>query len=137
MKTYIGTKVIKATPMTKSQYNLQHQRNVAGDDIDGYLSYQLGILDAQGVLQEDGYFSWSPKDVFDAAYRVTTGVPFGLALEAMKAGRKANVAPMRAGEWWELGKTAGLDLHLGSGKVISNASLTNTEILSDSWTILD
>ena len=31
-----------------------------------------------------GYESWSPKDVFEAAYRSTSGMNFGLAIEAMK-----------------------------------------------------
>ena len=39
------------------------------------------------VEYEDGYLSWSPKEVFEAAYRETTGMSFGLAIEAMKMGR--------------------------------------------------
>ena len=40
------------------------------------------------VVYEDGYESWSPRDVFEAAYRETTGMPFGLAIEAAKKGKR-------------------------------------------------
>jgi len=45
MKVYIGCKVIKAEPMEK----------------DGKPGYK--------VQYPDGYTSWSPKDVFEEAYR--------------------------------------------------------------------
>ena len=45
MKVYIGTKIIKAEP--------QHK--------DGKPGYK--------VVYPDGYVSWSPKDVFEGAYR--------------------------------------------------------------------
>jgi hypothetical protein len=40
------------------------------------------------VTYEDGYVSWSPKEVFDEAYRPTSGINFGLAIEAMKVGHR-------------------------------------------------
>jgi hypothetical protein len=36
----------------------------------------------------DGYISWSPKDVFERAYRPVTGMTFGQAIEAMRGGFK-------------------------------------------------
>lgn len=36
----------------------------------------------------DGYVSWSPKEVFERAYRRTNGMSFGLAIEAMKRGHR-------------------------------------------------
>ena len=36
----------------------------------------------------DGYVSWSPKDVFDRAYRPIEGLTIGQAVEAMKLGKK-------------------------------------------------
>ena len=41
------------------------------------------------VLREwkmQGYIYWSPKDVFEKSYHPTTGLTFGLALEALKQG---------------------------------------------------
>ncbi len=78
MKTYIGTKVIKAVTMTREDAEKHLGRNVGGEKHgDGYL-----------VEYEGGYQSWSPKDVFDEAYRPMFGLTFGLAIEAMKAGQR-------------------------------------------------
>lgn len=71
MKTYIGTKIINATPMTRWEYNAYRgwetpaaEKNF---DVFGYLvEYTDGSSgnDSRHV----GYISWSPKNVFDAAY---------------------------------------------------------------------
>ena len=59
MQMYIGTKQVTAQPMTRSDAESHLGRNVGGDKHgDGYL-----------VEYEGGYQAWSPKDVFDAAYR--------------------------------------------------------------------
>ena len=60
MKQYIGTKVVQAEPAEN-----------------GYK-----------VVYPDGYASWSPKEVFEKAYRPTDGMNFGLAIEAMKNGER-------------------------------------------------
>lgn len=78
MKQYIGTKVIQARPMTRGEYNKYRGWPIPADESpydDGYL-----------VHYPDGYESWSPKDVFEAAYRETDAMNFGLAIEAMKNG---------------------------------------------------
>ncbi len=80
MKQYIGTKIIQAEPMTKGAYNafrgwkIPENENPADN---GYL-----------VKYPDGYVSWSPKDVFEEAYRQTDNMTFGLAIEAAKKGYK-------------------------------------------------
>jgi hypothetical protein len=85
MKKYIGTKLINAVEMTKLAYNEAHNRNISGEDTEGYL---VQYHDANGVFQDDGYFSWSPKDVFEVAYRSIDNMTFGLAIEALKQGKK-------------------------------------------------
>ena len=91
MEKYIGTKVIKARAMNLYEFSM----NIKGEDCfeenrDGYLvGYSDVIGNFDGEL--DGgchYLSWSPDDVFDALYKPMTGMPFGLAIEAMKAGYK-------------------------------------------------
>jgi hypothetical protein len=72
MDQYIGTKIVHAFP---------HQQ--AGKD--GY-----------AVHYADGYTSWSPKDVFEEAYRRSDGMTFGLALEAMRKGLSVTRAPWGA-----------------------------------------
>lgn len=64
-KTFIGAKLIKAVPMNEFDADVLLDRqlppsNVAQSSVgrDGYL-----------VEYEDGYQSWSPKIVFETAYR--------------------------------------------------------------------
>lgn len=60
MKQYIGTKIVKAMPMTmtKAQKMLGREIKPATVEEDGYL-----------VEYKDGYRSWSPKSVFEKAYK--------------------------------------------------------------------
>jgi len=91
MKTYIGTKIVKASlPMNRLEYNLYRGWDLPKDENgldEGYL-----IEYTDGGTPNDsrhaGYISWSPKEQFDNAYRTTEGMPFGLAVEAMKKGLK-------------------------------------------------
>ncbi|MEI3349988.1 MAG: Gp49 family protein [Clostridium sp.] len=73
MNKYIGTKMIEAEPMTKGVYNESRGRAVPGDPNDaGYL-----------VKYQDGYESWSPKEVFDKAYMKVddnTELPSGVSI---------------------------------------------------------
>ena len=65
MKKYIGVKQISAKPMTMGEaYEnglLQKNRTITENEktLDGYY-----------VEYDDGYVSWSPKDVFEKAYNV-------------------------------------------------------------------
>lgn len=118
MKTYIGTKLIRALPMTRLKYNdfrgWELPVNENGDDA-GYL---VEYLDGgkPNTKQYAGYVSWSPAEQFAKAYRPTTGLTFGLALEAIKLDKKV----ARAG--WN-GK--GLTLRLVG---IGNLTLAEDEI---------
>ena len=84
---YIGFKIIKARPMELQKCNKLHGKPVVegGDEQPGYL---VVYPDAKGVFSKNSYESWSPRDVFEAVYRVITCMTFGLAIEAMKKGKK-------------------------------------------------
>lgn len=80
MKQYIGTKIIQAEPA----YRVDGEAFVKANIVPcGYK-----IEDGYKVVYPDGYESWSPKDVFEAAYRETSCMSFGLAIEAAKMGKK-------------------------------------------------
>lgn len=81
MEQYIGTKIVEAVPMLRGNYMAEAE---------GFLTKDMGPLDTPGykVRYADGYESWSPKNVFERAYRRTDGMSFGLAIEAAKMGRK-------------------------------------------------
>ena len=72
MQKYIGTKIIEAEPCKAWKDTKLHK---AGEE--GYKA-----------RYPDGYESWSPKGVFEEAYRPTDCMSFGLAIEAMKKGKK-------------------------------------------------
>lgn len=63
MNKYLGVKLIEAEPCSQDQF--------AGAKNFGDLSKLSGGIDRDGykVVYEDGYTSWSPKDVFEKAYR--------------------------------------------------------------------
>lgn len=85
MKQYIGTKMIQAEPACKFG-----GKNTAGLIADAAHEPEGATTCYSGyrVRYPDGYESWSPKDVFEAAYRPTDGMYFGLAIEAAKQGKK-------------------------------------------------
>ena len=80
MKQYIGTKIIQAEPAYRVDGEVFVKANIVP------CGYE--IEDGYKVVYSDGYESWSPKDVFEAAYRATDGMSFGLAIEAAKMGKK-------------------------------------------------
>ena len=81
METYIGTKIIEAAPAVKKGgkvYDLTWPIPRSREPEEpGYR-----------VRYPDGYESWSPKDVFEEAYRPTDAMSFGLAIEAAKKGKR-------------------------------------------------
>jgi hypothetical protein len=84
MQRYIGTKTIHAEPL-----------GLVGDDDRVTPGYK--------VVYDDGYESWSPADVFEAAYRPCSAMTFGLALEALKIGhRVARSGWNGKGMWLEM-----------------------------------
>nr|DAZ57582.1 MAG TPA: Protein of unknown function (DUF2829) [Caudoviricetes sp.] len=81
MKKYIGTKLIEAAPAIRKGGKVYEKtqpipRSMEREE-DGYK-----------VRYPDGYESFSPKQVFEEAYRPTDGLSFGLAIEAAKKGMK-------------------------------------------------
>lgn len=66
MKKYIGTKLIEAEAMTLGDFVQKTGRNPYGKSIDNHEETEQGYH----VRYEGGYESWSPKDVFERAYKV-------------------------------------------------------------------
>lgn len=62
MKKYIGTKQVSATPAWRIDGKVYPK--------DGEVPRSMNREDGYKVVYEDGYESWSPKDVFEKAYRV-------------------------------------------------------------------
>ncbi len=83
MKKYIGTKIIEAAPAFRVVDAEGKTRIVAATTEAKHCSIvDLGYK----VRYPDGYESFSPKDVFEEAYRPIDGMNFGLAIEALRKG---------------------------------------------------
>lgn len=80
MKKYVGTKMLEARPMNRGEYNEYRGWAIPANENpndEGYL-----------VKYQDGYESWSPKDIFEESYKDCMGMSFGIALELAKKGVK-------------------------------------------------
>ena len=136
MKRYVGTKIIHAEPADR-----------AGTP--GYF-----------VQYEDGYTSWSPKAVFESAYQEAEELTFGMAMAAMRIGkrvarkgwngkgmflyfvkafeRQACNAVEQAffGEYFNVPQLAQINMKTVDGNVVAWLA-SQTDILSDDWIILE
>lgn len=77
MKKYIGTKVVNATPAWLVDNKVYLKDEAVPRSInrkDGY------------IVVYDGHESWSPKSVFEKAYREVGTMDFGGAMHCLKAG---------------------------------------------------
>lgn len=92
MKKFIGTKIIKAEKSRKPFSVKQLEAMKPGDDTPEMpMGYAVMYSDTNGVFGDDPYISWSPTDVFEAAYRQCDAMTFGLAIEAMKMRKKVKL----------------------------------------------
>lgn len=66
MRKYIETKQVEAMPMTLGDFVQKTGRNPYDKDIENHEETEQGYH----VRYEDGYESWSPKDVFEKASKV-------------------------------------------------------------------
>jgi len=119
-RTYYGAKRITAYPLER-------------DGQPGFSTY------------EDGYESWSPRDVFEAAYQPIDALSFGHALDALKAGESVARAGWNDKDMW---------LHLQRPDRHSKMSLpyiymqtvtgdlvpwlaSQTDMLADDWRVIE
>lgn len=88
LEQYIGVKLIKAKPMTRGEYNDYRGWQIPENEDPAEKGYLVEYLDSSNSVHpnHENYISWSPADVFEEAYRPTSGMTFGLALEANKKG---------------------------------------------------
>ena len=150
MKQYIGSKIVNAEPMRRSAWHEGKGWPIPmEEDWDG---------EGYKVRYEDGYESWSPKEVFEAAYRRTDGLSFGLALEAAKKGKRiARQGWNGKGMYVFLAQGVGfhtyaditdlpedgfdvldcLCMRTADGNICPGWLASQTDMLADDWTVLD
>ncbi len=113
MTTYIGTKVVKAIPMNRADYNTYRNWELPADEDGADEGYLVEYTDGgkPNHIDHDGYISWSPKTQFDNAYRPTNAMTFGQAIEALKMGKRVARAGWNGKGMW-LSLSGSLDGHL-------------------------
>ena len=151
MKRHIGTKLINAKPMTRAEYNIFRGWGLPADENgfdDGFL---VEYVDGGAANTEEysGYVSWSPKDVFERAYKPIDGLPFGLAIDALKQGlRVARSGWNGKGMWLELIGSSDYQIESMDKQLLPWIGIktaddkfapwpaSQTDILSEDWIIL-
>lgn len=89
MKTYIGTKILNAKPMTRGDYNTMRGWTLP----DNENGADEGYLTDNGA----GHLQWQPKDVFEDAFAPFEALDFGMAIAALKLGMKVARAGWNGG----------------------------------------
>ena len=158
MKKYIRCHLVEAEPMTRGEHLKSKGLSlIPGSGSESDEGYR--------VVYPDGYQSWCPKAQFEEAGRPVDGMTFGMAIEAMKAGKKV----ARAGwngkgmyVWIMPGSTVKdcktiTDPHLkaideaegeirflgsvrmrtATGDVLTGWLASQTDMLSEDWVIVD
>lgn len=158
MGIYIGTKMIKAIAMTRAAYNDYRGWELPADEDGADAGFLVEYLDGGKGNHPDhvGYISWSPAEVFAESYRATSGMPFGLAVEALKKGQLVARAGWNGKGMWlryvdpyldkqfrvtELPGAVGTLLPWIGMKTADNKFVpwlaSQTDVLSEDWIILE
>jgi len=111
MESFIGTKVVRAEEMTQKEFGDKFKPNTGDVTLQNIEGYHVQYDNPEGSV----YDSWSPKNVFDEAYRALDGgLTFGDALFFLKQGKKvARKGWNGKGMWICLGK-GNPSLHAGA-----------------------
>lgn len=138
--TYIGTKVIKAEPMTRLTYNQLRGWTVPDDENPSDDGFLVEYVDGgkANVPGYSGYVSWSPKDVFERAYRPASSMTFGDAIVALKQGARVARSGWNGKGMWLVLVPGTKDAQLREGTPYREAlGQESCEILPhiDMWTI--
>jgi hypothetical protein len=90
MQPHVGMKVVNAAPMTRGEYNTLRGWAVPVDENPNDPGFLVEYVDggAANTPHFTGYVSWSPKDVFERAYRPVSGLTFGMAVDQLKKGKR-------------------------------------------------
>ena len=154
MKTYIGTKVVRAVAMTRFAYNALRGWMVPADENGADEGYLVEYLDGgkPNVPGYAGYVSWSPKEQFDKAYVSVANLSFGMALEALKRGHRVAragwngkgvwLAPVKKDEADKVAlEFAGLDAAPWIGMKSADEKFvpwlaSQTDVLANDWQVL-
>jgi hypothetical protein len=155
MNQFIGTKLINAKTMTRLAYNEFRGWQLPKDEDGADEGFLVEYLDGGKANTEQyaGYVSWSPKEVFENSYRPVEGMYFGLAIEALKKGKKVARSGWNGKGMWLIlvpaedwntdieNPTDAFPLPWIGMKTADNKFVpwlaSQTDVLAEDWTIVD
>ena len=90
MTAYSGSKLINAKTMNRLDYNIFRGWDLPVDEDGSDEGYLVEYVDGGKANTPEfaGYVSWSPKEVFEKAYRCSGSMTFGDAVSLAKKGFK-------------------------------------------------
>lgn len=140
--------------MTRLAYNDFRGWQLPADENGADQGYLVEYLDGgkPNTDRFDGYVSWSPKEVFEKAYRPVSGLSFGLAIEALKQGKKvardgwngkgmwlklvpADIADKVAFEYEALDGAPWIGMKTADDKFVPWLA-SQTDVLAEDWQII-
>lgn len=159
---YIRTHIVEAEPMTRGDYHKSRGWAEKGWNMpEGATPEDPGYK----VVYKDGYVSWCPKASFEEAGRPIDGMTFGQAIEAMKQGKKVarrgwngkgmyvwvmpgstikgckditdpHLAEIDNAEG-EIRFLGSVRMRTATGDVLTGWLASQTDMLSEDWTLVD
>ena len=138
MTNYIGTKKIKAMPMTKIAYNQLRGWETPENEDKTEMGYLVEYLNSVPNHAEfEGYISWSPKDVFEEAYSKYESLDFGKAISLLKEGLKL---VRRCNSITGLGIDNSIRLYSKNNTIVWSDGLpfipTSEDLLANDWQVV-
>jgi hypothetical protein len=117
--------------MTRAEYNVYRGWELPANENGGDEGMLVEYVDGGQAndSRHDGYISWSPKDVFNKAYRPTTNLTFGLAIEALKQGYKVSRAGWNGKGMWLVLVPGTPLMDMREGSTYHKAGVHTSEIL--------
>ena len=152
MKQFIGTKIINAKSMTRLEYNQFRGWTLPEDENGADEGFLVEYVDGgkANTKEFSGYVSWSPKEVFERAYRENGKLTFGDTLIYLKEGKKVTRSGWNGkGLWLELqtpDENSKMTLpyifinYPSDAKTTPNAKVpwlaSQTDMLAEDWEVL-
>lgn len=137
MKTYIGTEILNAKPMTRGDYNALRGWTLPVDENGA----DEGYLTDNGA----GHLQWQPRAVFEDAFAPFDGMDFGMAIAALKMGKRVARAGWNGkGMWLQLHSRSALppkhlpyiEMKTADDKIVPWLA-SQTDMLAEDWTIVE
>ena len=125
--------------MVRAEYNKLRGWKVPADENPEDEGYLVEYVDGgkPNMPGFDGYISWSPKDVFDRAYKTARNMDFGMAIRALKQGFKVTRSGWNGKGMWLVLVPGTPEFNTFPNTPYHNAGIERCEILPhiDMWTV--